>query len=195
MDEVPFFEPLTDVAVIVTFPGVTAVTRPFVLTVAIALLPELHVTVLFVALAGMTVAVNCKVAPAVRLTFDGLTETPVTATVAVVTVTVVVAVFAPSAVLTVTVAEPADRAVIRPVEFTATMAGFPDVNVIFLFEAFEGDTTALNCDEEPVTRLTVEGVSVTPVTEMAAAPAKGGARGCLGVPPPPILPGPLLVIA
>ena len=50
-------------AVIVAVPLATAVTLPFASTVATASLLDVQVTVLFVALAGETVAVNCSVNP------------------------------------------------------------------------------------------------------------------------------------
>ena len=54
--------PSTVVTVIAAVPGAIAVTRPFVLTVAIAGLLEAHVTVWFVAFTGASVAVSVLVA-------------------------------------------------------------------------------------------------------------------------------------
>ena len=51
------------VTVIVADPAPTPVTRPVEFTVATAVLDELQVTVLFVALAGRTVEVSCCVPP------------------------------------------------------------------------------------------------------------------------------------
>ncbi len=50
--------PSLAVAVIVTWPAATPETRPLLSTVATEVLLELHVTVLFVASSGKTVAVN-----------------------------------------------------------------------------------------------------------------------------------------
>ena len=55
------FEPSAVLAVIVALPLDTAVTRPVLLTVATDGLLLVHVTLLFVALLGVTVAVSCKV--------------------------------------------------------------------------------------------------------------------------------------
>ena len=56
-------EPSAVVAVIVALPLATAVTRPVLLTVATAVLLLVHVTLLSVALSGVTVAVSCNVWP------------------------------------------------------------------------------------------------------------------------------------
>ena len=66
------------------------------LTVATNALPELQVTVLFVALIGKIVAVSCWVAFTEMLADAGLTVTPVTGTVAGLTVNVQTAVIFPS---------------------------------------------------------------------------------------------------
>ena len=55
--------PSVVLVVIVAVPDVFAVTKPLLLTVATELLLVVHVTVLFVALLGCTVAVNCNVSP------------------------------------------------------------------------------------------------------------------------------------
>jgi hypothetical protein len=69
--------PSAVVTVMVPLPAATAVTVPFD-TVAILLLLEVHVTFLFVALAGATVAVNVSVLPT-RIVVDVLLSvTPVT---------------------------------------------------------------------------------------------------------------------
>ena len=68
------------VKVIVAEPTATPVTTPVVLTVANAVLLDVHVTFLLVAFEGATVAVNEVVAPATTLAVVGATVTPVTAT-------------------------------------------------------------------------------------------------------------------
>ena len=55
------FDPSAVLAVIVAVPLDTAVINPVLLTVATAVLLLLHVTLLSVALSGVTVAVSCKV--------------------------------------------------------------------------------------------------------------------------------------
>ena len=54
-------------AVMVAVPSATAVTLPFASTVATAVLSELQVTVLFVALSGFTVAASVADSPSVRV--------------------------------------------------------------------------------------------------------------------------------
>ena len=66
-------------AVMVVVPALTAVTTPFV-TVATAVFLLLQVTVLFAALAGVTVAVRVSLPPTVRLVDVLFNDTPVTAT-------------------------------------------------------------------------------------------------------------------
>ena len=68
-------------------PALTAVTTPAA-TVATAALPVVHVTFWLVALVGAMVAVSVSVAPTVSVAADLLSDTPVTATVAAVTVNV-----------------------------------------------------------------------------------------------------------
>jgi hypothetical protein len=67
------------VTVIVADPPPTAVTSPVVFTVATDVLLDDHVTFLFVAFAGVTVAVSCIVAFTFTVDDVGVTETPVTA--------------------------------------------------------------------------------------------------------------------
>jgi hypothetical protein len=55
--------PSTVFTVMIDEPAVTPVTKPAELTVAIAVLLDVHVTLLFVALEGATVAVNVVVEP------------------------------------------------------------------------------------------------------------------------------------
>src|SRR5687767_5578428 len=61
--DVAVLPPSCVVTVIVALPAATPVTRPLLLTVATEELLVDHVTVLFVALEGDTVAVNCCVEP------------------------------------------------------------------------------------------------------------------------------------
>ena len=80
--------------------------------------------------------------PTARLPVVGDTVTPVTATV--LDVTVAIAVFAPLTVVTVTVADPAATAVIRPVLLTDAIAVLLDDQVTFLLLAFDGLTVAVS---------------------------------------------------
>ena len=66
---------------IVAEPAALPVTTPLVLTVATEVLLEVHVTALFVALEGDTVAVKAFVAPTAIEAVEGLTVTLVTFTV------------------------------------------------------------------------------------------------------------------
>ncbi len=72
--------PSAVVTVIVAVPAEIPETKPVAFTVATAELLELHVTFLFVALPGATVAVNCVADPAAIEAEVGLTLTPVTGT-------------------------------------------------------------------------------------------------------------------
>jgi hypothetical protein len=83
IEEVPLCPSL--VAVMVALPAATAVTKPFVPTVAAAVLLELHVTarpVSTLPFASFVTAVNCcvEVIPRTRLTVAGLTVTVATGT-------------------------------------------------------------------------------------------------------------------
>ena len=68
--------------VITASPALCAVTVPFLSTLAIAGLSELHVTVLFVASAGLTVAFSCSLFPSSSVRALLFSVTPVTATAA-----------------------------------------------------------------------------------------------------------------
>ena len=61
LQEAERFEPSTVVAVIVASPSAIAVTTPLALTVATASFDDVHVTDLFVAVSGSTVAVSVVV--------------------------------------------------------------------------------------------------------------------------------------
>ena len=67
------------VAVMVADPALTPVTAPFGDTVAIEALLLLHVTSLFVALAGVMAGVRVSVAPTARVVEVLFSDTPVTA--------------------------------------------------------------------------------------------------------------------
>ena len=119
-------------------PAALAVTTPLLETVATDVLLEDHETLVFVALEGETVAVRVPELPATRLIVDRFKETPVTEIVAAVTETVQVAVFAPSVVVQVIVAEPAALAVTVPSEVTEATEELLDDQLTLLFVALDG---------------------------------------------------------
>ena len=144
MEHIAFFPPSLVVTVIVTEPADLAVTTPEEDTVATDVLLEDQVTDLSVALDGVTVAVNVCVSPTVIVKDVMFRLIPVTEIVFALTVTAHVAVFAPSAVFTVIVADPAALAVTTPeLETVATDVLLVD-QVTDLFEAFEGVTVAVS---------------------------------------------------
>ena len=141
------FDPSDALAVMLALPLDTAVTKPFASTVATEVLLLLHITLLSVALSGVTVAVSCKVWP--RLVNDAvvlLRVIPVTGT-DIFTVTAQVAVLLePSAVLAVIVALPLATAVTRPVLLTLATDGLLLVHVTLLSVASSGVTVAVSCN-------------------------------------------------
>ena len=102
------FFPSVVVTVIVAVPFFFAVTTPLLEAVATLVLLLFHVTVLYVALLGATVAVNVAVLPTARVWLVLLSVTLVTA-IGFFTVTVHVAVLLPSLVVTVIFAVPAAK--------------------------------------------------------------------------------------
>jgi len=168
-EQVAFFAPSSVVQVIVADPAALAVTVPSDPTVATDVLLEVHVTPVLVALLGETVGVRRYVSPAVNDNDVGDTETPVTATVALVTVTVQVAVLPPSSVRTVIVAEPAAFAVTTPPDETVATDVLLDDQKTPVFVALDGDTVAVRLPVLPATRLIVERFKETPVTETVPA--------------------------
>jgi hypothetical protein len=165
MAEVAVNPPSAVLTVIVADPATTPVTSPLELTVATLVLLEVHVTLLFVAFDGATVAVNWTVPPTLMDALVGATLTPVTETVVVLTVIADVAVNPPSAVLTVMVADPATTPVTSPLELTVAMPVLLDVHVTLLFVAFDGETVAVNWTVPPTLTEALVGATLTPVTE------------------------------
>ena len=123
-------------------PAALAVTTPLLETAATDVLLDDHETLVFVALEGETVAVRVPELPATRLIVDRFKETPVTEIVAAVTETVQVAVFAPSVVVQVIVADPAPLAVTVPSEATDATEELLDDQLTLLFVALDGLTVA-----------------------------------------------------
>ena len=157
------------VTVIVAEPAVLAVTVPDEETVATEVLLDDHVTVLFVALVGNTVAVRVCVSPTVIDNDDLFKLTLVTAIVAVVTVTLQVAVLLPSFVLTVIVALPAAFAETTPEDETVATDVLLEDQVTVLFVAFEGDTVAVRVCVSPTLIDSDVLFKLTLVTETVAA--------------------------
>ena len=114
--------PSTVAAVIVATPGFLANTLPLSSTNAILISEELQLIDLLSALPGVTVAVMVKLSPSVTVLLVGSTVMPVTDTAFFCTVTAVVAVLPPSAVLAVIVALPACLPVTLPLLSTAATA-------------------------------------------------------------------------
>ena len=136
------------VTVIVAVPSLTAVTSPSALTVATDSSDEDQLTTLSVALSGLTVAVRVVFPPSTRERVVFESSTPVTETVASVTVIVQVARLSPEvAVMT---EEPAFLAVTRPLLTDATLLLDED-QVTVLSVALAGRTVAVICMVLPVT--------------------------------------------
>ena len=126
-------------AVMVAVPFLTAFTLPSV-TVAMASLEEVHVTVLSVALSGLTVAVRVSSPPTVKDMEDLSRVMEVTSTKPFLTVTLQVAVLSPA--LAVMVAVPSLTAVILPSSTVATSV-LSEVQVTALSVALSGLTVAV----------------------------------------------------
>ena len=124
-------------------PADLAVTTPEVETVATDVLLEDHVTALLVASEGETVAVRVAVLPSSRLNEVLSNDTPVTETVAFLTVTEQEAVLFPSCVVQVTVAEPAALAVTVPSDPTVATDVLLEVHVTPLLVALLGETVGV----------------------------------------------------
>jgi hypothetical protein len=117
---------------------------------------EDHVTTLFVAPAGDTVAVSCCVPPTSIVLDVGVTETPVTDTNSPeYTVSAQVAVKEPSVVVTTIFVVPAATPVTRPVELTVAMAPVKGDQVSAVFVAFVGVMLAVSWRVEPVAKKAV----------------------------------------
>lgn len=125
-------------AVIVADPAALAVTVPSDDTVATEVLFDDHVTVLFVAFEGETEALSEYDWPGFNEIDLGDTDTPVTDTTALTTVTLQVAVLLPSTVVTVIVELPEVNALISPEDETVATAGLPEENFTEVLDAFEG---------------------------------------------------------
>ena len=123
-------------------PADLAVTVPSEATVATDVLLEDQVTSLFVALEGLTVAVNWEVSPSVMVIEDEFREIPVTGTSFAFTVTWQLAVLPPSVDQTTTVVVPGDIALIVPDGLTLTTELLLEAQVTLLSVALLGETVA-----------------------------------------------------
>ena len=143
-------------------PALTAVTLPFD-TVATLVLEDDHVTVLFVALPGLTVAVNVSDAPICSVSELLFKVTEVTA----IGLTVIkhVAVLPPADA--VIVAEPTLSAVTLPSETVATLT-LEVVHVTVLSVALDGLTVAVSVSVPPISNVREDLLSVTDVTSIPA---------------------------
>ena len=150
------------VQVIVTVPADFAVTLPVLLTVAIFVFDDFQVTALFVALVGVTVAVNCIVFPFPTLAvvlfnvifvtfttdgFDGIGSVTVTLQVAFLSL--------PSFAIQVILAVPADTAVTLPVLSTVAIFVSDEVQFTDLSVAFSGVMVAVSAAVSPFFILSV----------------------------------------
>ena len=158
-------------AVMVAVPSATAVTLPFASTVATEVLSELHVTVLFVALSGFTVAVRVAVSPSVSSSEDLSKVTDSTATVFFLTVTEQVAVLSPA--FAVMVAVPSATADTLPLASTEATDALLDDQETVLFVALSGFTVAASVTDSPTLRETEVLSRLTDETAMTC--------GCEGV--------------
>ena len=121
-------------------PADTPDTTPDEFTVATAVFTEDHVTALFVALDGNTVAVNDFVEPVFNVNDAGERLTDAANTVI---VNVHVAVKLPLTVVAVITALPPETAVTTPDELTVALAEL-ELHVTVLLVAFDGATIAVN---------------------------------------------------
>jgi hypothetical protein len=183
--------PSSVLTVMVVDPALTAVTNPSSDTVATPVLPLLHVTFLFVALAGAIIAYRVSVLPS-RIEVDVLSRvTPVTVTGF--TLTVQEAVLPPLAVVTVIVAVPTPAAVTVPASDAVATYILLLLHITFWFVALAGVIAGVRVSVSPTRRVVDALFKETPVT---AIPLGGsgvigvvgilGVTGLLGAPPPPL---------
>jgi len=134
-------------AVMVAEPSATAVTIPEDDTVATEGFELLHVTVLSVALSGLTVATSVSLSPSVKDSALLFNVTDVTATTFLLTVTAQVAVLSPAAA--VMVAEPSATAVTIPEDDTVATEGLELLHVTLLSVALSGLTVTTSVSLSP----------------------------------------------
>ena len=167
--QVASFPPSAVVTVISAVPALTALTLPSASTVATEGSLDFQLTALYVASEGVIVALSCLVPPSSRTTTPSFRLTPVTDIVAALTVTLQVASFPPSAVVTVISAVPALTALTLPSASTVATEGSLDFQLTALYVASEGVIVALSCLVPPSSRTTTPSFRLTPVTDIVAA--------------------------
>ena len=154
---------LPALAVMVAVPTFFAITTPFE-TVAIVWSEELHVTVLSVALDGLTVAVRVTVSPALS---DAVVLSKVTEVTSVATTVIWhVAVLLPA--LAVMVAVPTFFAITTPFE-TVAIVWSEELHVTVLSVALDGLTVAVRVTVSPALSDAVVLSKVTEVTSVASS--------------------------
>src|SRR6218665_2403640 len=136
--------PSLAVAVMVTVPAATPVTKPLASTVAFEISPLLHVTPLSAASAGRTTAVNCWVLPAATLVKEDVTAIEVTFLGVTVSSTAPVTLL-PSLAVAVRVALPSVKPVTKPLASTVAFEISLLLHVTSLSVASSGRTLAVNC--------------------------------------------------
>jgi hypothetical protein len=154
-----------EVAVMLTVPGATALTTPVALTVALAALLLLHVTVVGAPPTAVTVALSCEVVPTIRAGSGAVTVIALTAGLGFTVMTALPDLVASTVEVAVIVALPTATAVTTPaVETVATLA-------LELVQATEvaappaAITVAVSARVSPTTRVAVPGVTATEVTD------------------------------
>jgi DNA-binding XRE family transcriptional regulator len=156
--------PSAVVTVIVAVPALTPVTTPPVDTVTTVGLSLIHVTFWFVALVGVIATKRVSVPPTKRLVDALFSDTPVTETVTLLTVTVQNAALPPSAEVTVIIAVPSLRPVTTPpVDIVATAVSLL-IHVTFWFVALVGVIATKRVSVLPTRRLVDTLFSDIPVT-------------------------------
>ena len=157
--------PLDEVAVIVAFPALTAVTTPALETEATELSEEDHATDLSVASSGVIVAVSVAFSPSVRVSSDWLIEIPVTSIIFGLTVTAHEAV-RPLDEVAVIVAFPAFRAVTTPSMETEATEVSEDDQITDLSVASSGVIVAVSIAFSPSVRVRSDWLIEMPVTSI-----------------------------
>ena len=157
----------------VASPAFTPVTLPLASTVATASSLDAQVTFWLVAFSGRMVATRVSLPPTRILVSVLFSCTPVTLISLSLTVTLQVAVFPPSSVVTVMVASPAFTPVTLPLASTVAMAASLDFQATFLFAASLGATVAVSVSLSPTRSVIVALFNVTPVTDTTGGVGSG----------------------
>ena len=127
-----------------------------------------HVTFLLVASAGLTVAINVSVLPTTIVSSALFRLTDIACITGLFTVTLQVAVFFPSTVVTVISAVPALTAVTFPVESTEATEALLLDHVTCLLQASDGFIVAINVSASPTVKASSVLFKLTDVTLLCA---------------------------